>query len=574
MLTLINPHKLAKGVVTAGTLVFTLASATVLAAPQRPLFVWDNQEGIKGADSSCVVRATDKIPFRVSQYTGRKNQDTENLRNFNGVRQSHLVNFSVVKTRIAPEKRDYTAIEVVGINQRTDAKANRWFSERGDLGYLYDLSVRPMEDFVFEVPLNRHNYQDWVINYIDELKADDKVYLRVAAGHSYYKLECDNQPDRDYILFRAYQRHFNDRALYYLAISAQETEIFKGLRTYGKVESMSFLAEVGNEVPISVDAQSLRESTHVSQTVEDEQDALEQAMADAEALQEQILADKATSAPESTTDTDEEKFISTEKVVCIGSSTLNVRNRDLDKVLFKARLGEKVKVFQSWTGDDTIEEVIGGVSYTFKRVEFADRESSDERIGFVAAPFIKKLSECAYLNNGKSVRANPVPEITGLDDPRCCDFPTVKEPTHSYTSGMRRFAAGRGGGTRLHAACDLYRYKNEPIRSVAPGKVIRNLYAFYQGTYALEVRHDGGFIVRYGEMTSKKYFRGGQRVKMGDRIGDMGKVNSGCCRPMLHFELYKGDKTGSLSNGRGKYRRRSDLMNPTEYLLKWQGRIF
>lgn len=567
-----NPRVLALGLLTS------VSAVSVSASGGAPLFIWDNEQGIKGVSSSCEVKATDRIPFRVSQYTGSKNAGTENLRNFNGVRQSNLVNYSVLKTRLAPEKRDYTAVEVVGVNQRTSVTTNRWSSERGDMGYLYNLSIRPMEDFVFELPLNNHNYQAYTKNFIsDELKENESVFIRVASGHSYYKLECPNQPDREYILFRAYQRHYNEKALYYLAISSQETKVFDGVKTYGKVESMDFLAEVGNETRIQVDPESLQAAVEVSPEVEEEQDALEKALADAEELAKRI-EEEAPEAPEATPTEEaegvESNFVSTEQVVCIGSSTLNVRNAELDEVLFKATLGEKIKVFQSWTGDDTREEVIGGVTYTFKRVEFPEREASDEKVGFVAAPFIKKLSDCAYLNNGKSVRANPVDEITGLDDPRCCDFPTVKKPTHSYTSGMRRFSAGRGGGKRLHAACDLYRYKNEPIRSVAPGRVIRNLYSFYQGTYALEVRHDGGFVVRYGEMTSKRYVKGGDRIKMGQRIGNMGVVNSGCCRPMLHFELYEGTRTGALSTGKGKYRRRSDLMNPTPYLLKWQDRIF
>jgi murein DD-endopeptidase MepM/ murein hydrolase activator NlpD len=104
--------------------------------------------------------------------------------------------------------------------------------------------------------------------------------------------------------------------------------------------------------------------------------------------------------------------------------------------------------------------------------------------------------------------------------------------------------------------------------------VIRNLYYFYQGTYALEVKHAGGFIVRYGEITGKKAkeISEGGKVKQGQIVGYMGKVNSKCCEPMLHFELYTGKKTGSLSQrGKGnKYHRRSDLVDPTKYLLRWE----
>jgi murein DD-endopeptidase MepM/ murein hydrolase activator NlpD len=123
----------------------------------------------------------------------------------------------------------------------------------------------------------------------------------------------------------------------------------------------------------------------------------------------------------------------------------------------------------------------------------------------------------------------------------------------------------------LHAACDLYRYKDEAMLSVAPGVVTRGLYYFYQGTYALEVKHDGGFIVRYGEVTGKSPSgtSKGSRLKMGQTLGYIAKVNSNCCNPMLHFELYKGNVTGPLSQSGNRYQRRSDLMNPTDYLLSW-----
>ena len=75
----------------------------------------------------------------------------------------------------------------------------------------------------------------------------------------------------------------------------------------------------------------------------------------------------------------------------------------------------------------------------------------------------------------------------------------------------------------------------------------------------------------YGEITGKVAagIRGGAPVSMGQVVGYMGKVSSGCCNPMLHFELYSGARTGSLSGG-GKFRRRADLLDPTQYLRRWQ----
>lgn len=542
-----------------------------------PLFLWDNQEGVTAADMGCQVKAIDKVPFRVSQYYGRRNLDTENLRNYNGVRQSHLVNFSLLKVTNERSKRKYTPIEVIGVNKRTSARKNRWFSERGDRGYLYDLSLRPVEDFVFKVNLKADQYQTHAADYLEDLKHDEPLYLRVASGVSYYKVDCPNQPERNYTVFRAYQRHFNETAMFYLGVSSEETEVFADVSTYGKLESMSFLAEVGKEARISVDEESLRKAVEASEIIEKENEAIEEAIAEADDL----LADiEATNAAEKNNEgeaeesaTEEDQYISSDYVVCIGSRYLNVRDQSLEEVLFKAKLGESVKLFQSWSGDDTVEKVINGVKYNFKRVQFSERESEDQNKGFVASAFIKKKSDCRYLNRGQTVRNNPVDQITGLDDPRCCDFPTAAKPTHSYISGMRRFGGNRSGG-RKHAACDLYRYLNEPVRSVAPGKVIHDLYYFYLGTYAVEVVHQGGFVVRYGELTGKKFVRKGKKIKMGDRIGNIGQVQIKNIKPMLHFELYSGSKKGKLTVRKGRYQRRSDLMDPTPYLLKWQDKVF
>lgn len=136
---------------------------------------------------------------------------------------------------------------------------------------------------------------------------------------------------------------------------------------------------------------------------------------------------------------------------------------------------------------------------------------------------------------------------------------------------MRRFRAGRSGGHRLHAACDLYRVKQEDITAIAPGTVLRK-YAFYQGTAVMEVRHPGGFIVLYGEIMFKDApnTRAGSEIKAGQVVGYMGQVNSGCCEPMLHFELYSGTGHGPMLGWRNAYKRRPDLINPTAYLQRWE----
>lgn len=268
---------------------------------------------------------------------------------------------------------------------------------------------------------------------------------------------------------------------------------------------------------------------------------------------------------------------SLEYVVCVNES-LQVRSKTLNNVLFTASRLEPVQPVQAW-GSEKQNRVIGGKTYAFINVKFPKR-AAGKNTGWIADAYVKLKAECALVkpepkkdagDAAASSRAD-ANGISGLNDPKCCDFPTIKRPSTSYREGMRRFRAGRSGGRRLHAACDLYRVKGEQTVSIASGKVLRGPYYFYQGTYALEVQHSGGFIARYGEILGTRVdgVSAGKSVKAGQKLGYIGKVNSGCCTPMLHFELYSGTIKSNSLNGRNAFQRRADLMDPTKYLQKWE----
>lgn len=149
-------------------------------------------------------------------------------------------------------------------------------------------------------------------------------------------------------------------------------------------------------------------------------------------------------------------------------------------------------------------------------------------------------------------------------------FPLRKRPDADYHSGGRQFGAWRSGGTRKHAGCDLIAPKGTEILAMADGQVIQSPYHFYKGTYALEVKHDNGMVVRYGEI-SKILPRGimsGARVSQGQVIAYVGEMtfSDGSKSSMLHLEMYKGTTSGLLTQTGNIYKRRSDLIDPTEYL--------
>lgn len=523
-----------------------------------PHFLWDNQEGVK-SEKGCSLSSLEKNSLRISHYWGLEKKATENLRNYNGVRQSHLVNFSMVKLIKGKERRNYKKIEVVGINTKTRAKVNRWFSERGDQGYLYRKSLLSLDDFVLRIKGNElRPFGEILKRNIQLFDEREDIYLRVVSDQSYYKLNCGDDQKRDYLVFRAYQKGHGERALFLIGLSSQETQLLKKFAVLSKAKAMEIIPSIDGQDKLSLG--TLSPNILSSDELERERGNQEEGDGLVDPQQLGRVEDLGASMLQ---------------LVCIKSKTLNVRDESLERVLFKAKKGENVKIFQSWDGEE-MSKVIRGEKYSFIKVKFSQREEGDQNIGYVASSFIKAEENCPHLRR-EGRRENREIQISGLDDENCCQFPTAQNPTHSYLTGMRRFGAHRSSGERRHAACDLYRYENEPIKAVAPGIVLRNLYYFYQGTYALEVRHSGGFIARYGEMTSfrQRGVRRNRPVRMGQRLGKMGKVNSNCCRPMLHFELYRGTESGSLSvTGRRPYRRRGDLLDPTDYLERWERKSF
>ncbi|WP_238193526.1 SH3 domain-containing protein [Methylobacterium frigidaeris] len=144
-------------------------------------------------------------------------------------------------------------------------------------------------------------------------------------------------------------------------------------------------------------------------------------------------------------------------------------------------------------------------------------------------------------------------------------FPLHARPTQSYKTGGRQFRYRRDGGARLHAACDLKAPPGTPVRSMDEGTVVQPPRTFYDNTIALEVNH-GNYIARYGEMshTVPGLNRAGVAIRKGQTIGFVGRLSSG--NSMLHLELYSGSAVGPLTVRRRPFNRRSDLLDPTDFL--------
>ncbi|NUP04922.1 MAG: M23 family metallopeptidase [Polyangiaceae bacterium] len=171
-------------------------------------------------------------------------------------------------------------------------------------------------------------------------------------------------------------------------------------------------------------------------------------------------------------------------------------------------------------------------------------------------------------------RADDHDEDVVADDKGDVVFPLFRRPLADFHTGGRSFGSGRAGG-RLHAAVDLLAPFKAPIRAIADGRVIQPPYFFYLGSNALEIDHGDIGVVRYGEISQVKTVRvhTGQRVKKGEVIAYVGLLDTGSS--MLHFELYKGNRSGALTVvSNPPYQRRSDLRNPTKLIERLLRKAF
>jgi murein DD-endopeptidase MepM/ murein hydrolase activator NlpD len=164
-------------------------------------------------------------------------------------------------------------------------------------------------------------------------------------------------------------------------------------------------------------------------------------------------------------------------------------------------------------------------------------------------------------------------------------FPIPFVPTWSYT-GPRGWNADRSavakqlnipGGVLKHAACDLIAPPGTPVLAVASGFVRENPKSFYplKGpliTYAFSIQHPG-FTARYCEIGQAVEVKEGDYVLEGQVIGYIGHQPGDGDHQMLHFEMYRGNLFGDLSNrsaDHAPFFRRKDVFDPTPHLDKWK----
>ncbi len=156
---------------------------------------------------------------------------------------------------------------------------------------------------------------------------------------------------------------------------------------------------------------------------------------------------------------------------------------------------------------------------------------------------------------------------------------------NTQQSNMAAYGTNRNGGSRKHAARDLYTKPYENVVAICDG-IVLDSQRFYCQTNQVTIKHktnDGReFLVRYGELDpSSIQVHIKDSVIQGQLIGRTGKLLESDGTPtvirdgrvifMLHFELYSGEDGLNISipltnRSRLPYQRRSDLQDPLALL--------
>ena len=574
-------------------------------------YIWTNAKGVVSA-ADCKIGSSAQTALQISQHVSGDIEQAENLRTLKGKTSIAVVDGSLVKMIPATKDNGRKFVQVIGATKAPKSLPSTLKpAARLSQGYLPNESLKDVGDYVLELKAGTPKLA------LDKShpKLQGTFWQAATVHDNYLTYVCGQGPAKKvYLVFDVFVRE-SKTPVARVGVNSDETQIFRSIQTYTGDQAEQVIAanEPTAKKPATQPSVTASVSTATKpvlqpsatpapkpapKTVSKPISKPPTPIANSPSAPKPVLptptpwasptpvppgpgektAAQTTAQPSVPVITGNLEYL-----VCIADGSVSVRDQKLEKVLFTAKKNSEAKPMQSF-GNEKQTKIIDGKSHTFIKVMFPAQKGS-EKIGWVASELIKAKSDCASApktkadtaaNDDEDAQTSGVMTITGLTDKNCCEFPLTARPTTSYRSGMRRFGAGRSGGRRIHAACDLYRDDGDKVVAVASGRVIMPKYYFYQGVFAIEVRHAGGFVVRYGEVLGDNApgIHMGAEVKAGQTVGYVGTVNSGCCSPMLHFELYSGEGRGSLTQHINGYSRREDLLNPTEYLSKWEQKKF
>lgn len=231
--------------------------------------------------------------------------------------------------------------------------------------------------------------------------------------------------------------------------------------------------------------------------------------------------------------------------------------------------------------DEKTNKPLSGLSYITKSTKYGKNSSVTGSDGTRGRPHGSLVGvEITVLVNedGKEVekdrfitnKGKDKPYVYKAKKPKNYLYPLPINATADYKSGMRSFGSNRDKGKRKHAGADLYAPTGTTVIAMESG-IVLSAGSFYAGTDFVTIKHQN-HIIRYGELAPGSIkVKAEDEVTRGQPIGAVGKLK-GINVPsnMLHLEMYSNtNDTSNLTvkgTAGGKFKRRSDLINPNYFL--------
>ncbi len=168
----------------------------------------------------------------------------------------------------------------------------------------------------------------------------------------------------------------------------------------------------------------------------------------------------------------------------------------------------------------------GGPLIEVKPTNFSSVDLNDENADFTlrVREVKTRLEEAQFFEN--LIKAMPLGAPVGVK--------------YRETSGYGKRRDPFTGRLAWHSGLDMGAFRNAPVISTAPGKVV---FAGRKAGYgrAVEVDHGFGFITRYGHLASVSV-RKGDTVTLGQKVGGMGTTGRST-GVHLHYEVHFRGKT-------------------------------